>query len=180
MLYPTVKLNSPFVVGDSLIFSTSNALYPATDGWAAQWIVGQPVPFAKAGVANGAQFDFTITAAETATLLPGRYTNCFVFTKALERYTQLSFDITLLPNPAFPLTATWAMTTLTNVEIAIQYLSTTENQMTSVNGQQFTKHNIKLLMDFRDRLRSEVAADLHLLGKPAVGGARTIHTRFVS
>jgi hypothetical protein len=97
-----------------------------------------------------------------------------------ERDTYGPWPVVVQPNPLLPRTPSWAQTQLTAINTAIARLVTGANKQVSVDGQTYTKRDMKELIDMRNHFLFLVNNELVVLGLiSAVSGNRRVVTRFV-
>jgi hypothetical protein len=136
---------------------------------------------AKAGTPNGSNFKFSLTAAETSTLVPG-YTQVYVvFTNVADtllRESEFAGTVTLLPNPTGTMPPTPSQQALTAVLASITIILAQPESSATFNGQTYTMQNIQTLYQIRNQLIADVNNELRALGLTMRGGSRNILTRF--
>jgi hypothetical protein len=169
-----------FVAGDSFNFEYNDVSHPASQGWAAQFVIMTTAPTLIAGVADGDAFDFSMDSATSALIVPGEYGQALVFTKAGKRETVSLLSVIVLPNPVVASAPSWAMMALTECETAIRNWAKGSNAQVSINGETYTKKDIDKLLTLRNYLATVVASELKLQGKPTRSGFKTIVTEFSS
>jgi len=174
MAVPTLSsLPSSFVAGDTVRFAVNDPAYPAAL-FSLQVVFGAN-DLSVSAASTGDTFLVELSGEDTKKL-KGAYYVTYLFTSGGERQTVKAGKVFVEPDPAVSLEKSFARQALEAVEAAIIKLSSGTNQMVDINGQQFTKKDLNRLMDFRDKLKAEVAAESN---EPGSGrGGRLIVTRF--
>jgi hypothetical protein len=176
-------LNAPrfFVQGDSISFDVAMSGYSPVD-WDLKFVVLADTPVAFDALEVGETFRVELTPAQSLTIPAGRVGFCYVFinTATNKRDTYGPWPVVVQPNPLLPRVPSWAQVQLTSVNAAIAKLLTGANKQVSVDGQTYTKRDLKELMDMRHHLEFLVTNELRVLGLIApTSGNRKIVTRFV-
>lgn len=176
-LFPNTIPNQ-ITVGDTISFTVGLTGYLASDNWSAKLVVASNPPTSFSLTASGGDFVGAIPPEDSRTIKPGQHLLVLVLTHTDgTRLTHSSRITSFLPDPTLPLPASWAGETLGKIEAAITKLSGGTNQSVSVNGENYTKKDIRALMEIRNTLRAEVVAERIALGR---GASRKIRTRFRS
>lgn len=169
---------SVITAGDSITWSKFYPEYPA-DVWTLQYWA-KPVTgtgFQFAAIANGLDFLVTKDKTSSASLTPGDYLLVGFVSTATERHLVYSGKLTVLPNLGSTAAydgRSWAAKTLADVEAMLLGTMARSEISYSINGRSFTLRSTKDLLEARDYLRAEVAAE-------SFGGRnRKILTRFVN
>lgn len=157
-------------------FDVSISNYPA-DIYSLKWTVGFATPVVVDGTAVGLDFNVTVPAATTSAWLPGRMVQSLVFTIGLLKYIEGPWTLLIRPNPLLPLVPSSAQLALTRIETTLASLSS--NKSTSVDGQTYTKYDMKELLEQRNYLLNVVNGELIALGIRPVPSRRVV-TRFRS
>lgn len=173
---PTPKY---IVAGDSVSFVVGYTDWPAPD-WSMKYVIGTPEPTIVDATVQGLEHLVTLTTEISNQIAPGIYSSHNVYLKPAtsERVSRANPFLLVLPNPLVAQAASWAQTTLEAVQVAIAKIGSSANTSVSINGQTFTKANVNMLWEMRDRLIAEIGRENALAGKPTRGGSRTIKTRF--
>jgi len=149
-----VTMPDTFPAGTTVQFTASFVDYAADDGWTTLLYVAGPSAMTPAtGSANGAAFDFTITAAVSGALLPGNYQWQVLATKGgVGTFVADSGTVEVTPNIA---TATagsmqsWAAATLPLVEAAIAGQVTANVASYQIGNRSLVKLSIDELLKLR-------------------------------
>jgi hypothetical protein len=156
-----------FIAGDTVEWEEESSDYPATDGWAlAVYFTGSSA-FTVAGVADGATWDVTITAANSATYLPGIYRYAVCVTKATERHTIREGQVEIRRNLASTVAGydgrSHARKTLALIEAAIESSAVNPVESITIAGRTLQRPPlaalIKLRSQYRQMVRDEEAAE---------------------
>lgn len=158
--------------------------YPATTWTLTYYFVG-PTAWSKAASADGSNFDVTISATETAALLPGRYKLYGRVSAAGELYEVYNADLVVNEDPAAMEMGqeqrSWARICRDNLRAAVQGSSDSFILNYSIGGAGRTigkmsaDERIKWLDYFEAKVLREEQAALAAAGKPT---GRNILVRF--
>lgn len=171
-------LPSSISAGTTIAYRRSVADYPASAGWTLKLSLAGPSVLTVTAVAAGDAYDVTITAVQTAALLPGTYT-------WLERVENagptLKHDVgrgsvTVLPDVAAATAGSlqsWEERTLTVVELAISGQLTSGMASYQIHGRAVSKIPMEDLLKLRNQLKAAIAA------RKTGAISQTILTRFV-
>jgi hypothetical protein len=131
--------------GDTLIFSETFADYPTADWSAVLYLsLNGGTPTAISATEVSGAFVFTLSAAATAALAPGTYDYAIRVTNgSAETAKAKAGRIAFTPNPATAQTPSTAQTMVTRLETVLQTFATTDRISVSMNGQSFTRANMK-------------------------------------
>lgn len=115
------------------------------------------------GSASGENFLFTITASQSATMLPGAWTwqARATQTSSGDVSTILAGDFTVLANPASTLSKTTAQQQLDAANAALLLLAGNPDAETNFNGQMIRSVDIPKMIEVVRNLKALVAAELN-------------------
>lgn len=170
------KLPDTIDAGTTVTYRRSVPDYPANQGWALTLYLAGKAVLNVAAVAAGADFDVTLTAAQTAGLTPGVYTWLERVVKASEKHDVGRGQVTLLADVA---TATpgslqsYEEKTLEILELAISGQLTSGIESYQIAGRAVSKIPVKDLLALRGQFQAAVDAQR---GKG--GGLRSILVSF--
>ena len=173
------------VAGDVLVFTVRRSQYVSAD-WTMTFVLTKDgsKSFSKNATqdVNNIDHDVNVTAADSATIKPGRLQGWLSFVKktdATQRFTEYVGLLTVMPNPVGTLTPSEAQQALTKIKSAIKLIVSQPEASASFNGQSYSLQNITELYKIRDRLQMEVDSEMREMGVARrSGGARIILTRF--
>lgn len=158
-----LALPPQLVSGDSWSWTFDSPEYPAPEWIATTYVENKDAAFAVAGVPVGTAHEFTVGASITETYKAGRYRwHVRAVNSAGVAKTVSSGDVDVLVNPAaagLTDTRTWARRTLDAVEAFLEGNASTAQQATAIQGRSITRWPLDQLLDWRDRLRAEVAQE---------------------
>lgn len=145
--------------GDTVAWTRSLSDYPASAGWVLSYaLVAASIQYTITATASGDDHAVAVTAATTATWLPGEYAWQAVVTKTTERYTVGSGSLTILPNLAAQTagldTRSHARKTLDALEAWIEShdMAVADYQ---IAGRAMKYHSIPDLLKLRDTYKAE-------------------------
>lgn len=170
------------VAGDSWTWTATLADYPAGT-WTAAWYFENAVAaFTVGSSASGTDFVAAETAANTASLSPGKYRWQLVVTSGANRYTVASGFTTVRPNPAALGKVdhrSHARKVLDAIEAVLEKRATQSQQAMSINGRslEFTSYSELLALQsrYQQMVAAEEAAQLVNEGRPT---RRRLQVRF--
>ena len=169
--------------GATILFSESLFAYPATLYTLVYVLNLNGALVAKlAAAASGNDFLITATAETTANWTPGRYNHSAIVTCIADETVIPVWNgqVQVLPNMGISTPQTPAQTQLASLDASITKLLAGTIKSATINGQSWTKNDLKTLFDIRDRLQTRVDAELRAIGLSRKGGSKTIVTRFCS
>jgi hypothetical protein len=171
---------SSLVAGDLWQWTRSLADYPAGTWTLTYYFQNQSGAFSKAASASGTTHSVSIAAADTSAYKPGRYKYSARVASGLSVFTLEDEGgwLDVEPNPASAGGAdvrSWARRTLDAIEAALEGKASQDQLSMSVGGRSIARIPPKDLMDWRDRLRSEVRAEEQ---SETSGKGRVIKARF--
>jgi len=157
-------LPAQLVTGDTWKWSQSLCDYSPNQGWGLAYSFRGGSQLDVTGTPNGSGgWDFTVSAGDTAALVPGQYAWQARVELDGETYTAASGVITLkagLASVTTPFdTRTSAEKQLAAVESALESLLSKQNASVSFGDQSYSLQDVEKLMNVRDRLRTQVAAE---------------------
>lgn len=171
-----------FTQGDTVSFIESFADYPATE-WSLKFcMVRDGVAITPIdGSALETDFEVTISAVDSAKIVPGSYVYSEIATNIAtsERQTIKTGSLFVLPDPTASIELSTNAKILSGLKSAMLSLSTGTNERVNINGQEFTKKNLETLQKTIDRYQIIVDGELRALGLNNKGGARIIQSFFV-
>lgn len=181
MITPPFTIPRIITKGDSLSFDVGGTGY-SPDVFNLKFVIQSPVPkiLEATGVAD--RHVVIATPEQTLQLDHGRFPFSLVWTTIADnaRVTDGMGTILILPDPTSAVAPSWARTALSNIEAAITKLTTGTNKSVDIDGQLYTKRDLKELFEARDRLIVTVSAELAEIGQHNKSGFKTIYTRFRS
>ena len=158
---------SRFTTGDSLVFTTALADYPASAGWVLYYRLiprsgsGSPVSFGS--VASSDRHFISVPAATTAAWLAGTYTWASWVSNGTASHSTGNGSTDLLPNPRTALGAidlrTAAQVGLDNVRATIQGKATADVLSYQINGRSLARYPMAELIALESNLAGRVAAE---------------------
>jgi hypothetical protein len=166
------------IAGDTWAFTLTLGDYPAGTWTATIYFENSDGAFDSAASASGTDHAFTIAAATTAGYTAGRY---FWSVRVVNGGTSYTVDSGWVEVQANPAAAgkrdnrPWSRRALDAIEAFLENNATTAQQAFTIGGRSVSRWSVKELMDWRDRLRTEVATDE---GTNASGSGRNIKVRF--
>lgn len=170
------------IAGDNLTFSVRNPDYPSGSYALSFTLFNMLYPnesFAGAAQSDGS-FLVVMTCPQTADVLPREYAGALVFTATGERKTVPTGAFWVIPDLTQNLNPSPNQVQLQNYEEVERKLSLGTNLSVSINGQVFTKKNIKEITNQIVWLQSRILKEKQqlnaLLGQPTSG---RIVTEFV-
>jgi len=169
-----------FVQGDTVSMLLTFACYSAED-YTLKFCMtkGGAAITPKEATAEGASFALTISAEDSAKILPGIYNYALiVIDEDGQRSTIQSGSISVAPDPNGSIAKSDNQIILEKLKAAMTKLASGTNSSVNINGQQFTKRNLKELQDIIDNYQVNVDRELRELGLATKGGQKTIRTRF--
>lgn len=167
--------------GSTYLFTENFADYPVGTWTAAFWLnMGPNTPVSVAGTTSGTGFLFTLTSTVTAAIAAGIYDFAIYVTSAGQRATAKTGVITILPDLAQVVPATFAQSQVTALESAIATLSVAGNQSVSFNGQSFSRFDIAALQKTLVFYQAQVIAEKNrLAAQRGASDPGRIATRFI-
>jgi hypothetical protein len=171
---------SSLTVGDLWQWTRDLDDYPAGTWTLTYYFSNAFGSFSAAGSASGTTHSFSVAAATTATYTPGRYQVRARVVNGLSSFTLEDEEgwLDLERNPALAGATdvrSWARRTLDAIEAALEGKASQDQLSMSVGGRSIARIPPKDLMDWRDRLRSEVRAEEQ---SETSGKGRVIKARF--
>jgi hypothetical protein len=156
---PTV-VPSSFRAGDTVRFTRGYADFPAGDGWTAKLTLAGPSKVSVDASASGNDFSFTLTAAQTANLLPGTYTLQVTAALSGARYTAESAVVTVEAD--VQAATAGALEHQDEKELRLlnaELLARAENDHTeyAIDGRSLKRESLESLRAWRDTLRERIA-----------------------
>lgn len=153
-----------FASGDTVRVTISESEYPSSLWALSVRLVSGLAAFTFAAPAGtGGAYDLAITAAQSATIAPGKYAVYYVFTEIAVPNDRVTLDCcrstTVLIDPAVPGDPSVARQTLTAMEAAFLLLGAGTTKEVNFNGQSFSYQNLKEFQDAINRQRTVVAAE---------------------
>lgn len=152
-----------FTAGDTVKWTKSVADYPASAGWALSYaFINAAAKFTASGVANGADFDVTISATTSASITAGDYYWEAYVTKASERFKVGSGTVKVKPNLATATTLdarSHAKKTLDAIEAVIEGRATVDQQEYQIGNRSLKRMPIADLIVFAEKYRAMVRAE---------------------
>lgn len=167
--------------GDTWVWTSSYADYPAGDGWVLVTSFRGSSILNVTSTAEGNSWTSTAAASSTAALAAGRYSWFSRVTLDGVSHTVASGVLDVLPNLAAEVAGydgrTNAEKQLAAAETALTALLGKQNASVSIGDQSFTLQDIEKLIRVRDMLRQQVANE-----KAAANGTprRTVKIHFPS
>lgn len=154
---------SEHIAGDTLRVTRSYSDYPAGTWTATLYGENRDGTFSQAATASGTDHLFTIPAATTAALKPGRYRiNVRVTDGSVVETAESDIWMDIAIDPAAAGTRdvrSWARRTLDAIEATLEGRATDGQQAMSVNGRSLSRIPIPELLQMRDKLRAEVRTE---------------------
>lgn len=142
-----------FIAGDTVSWTASADGYPATDNWTLKYRLSGDGQINITGVASGDNWDVTITAVDSAKVVPGVYSYVKWVEKGsgdtIERHTvasgriEIEENLALASEPADRRSHAQRMVTL--LEEAIEKLAENPKFEFSFNGRTYKQDNLKAL-----------------------------------
>lgn len=181
MITPPITIPRTITKGDSVSFDVGGTGY-SPSLFTLKFVIQSPVPKILEAVAAGDRHVVTATPEQTSALDHGRFPFSLIWTTISDsaRTTDGMGQILVLPDPTAAIGMSWARQALTNIEGAITKLTLGTNKSVDIDGQVYTKRDLKELFEARDRLIVTVSAELAEIGHPNKSGFKTIYTRFRS
>lgn len=170
--------------GTTLLFTETLSGYPASL-WTLHFILNLDGALVANILATDGVDKFVVTSsiATTATWKPGQYNFAERVTEIADATNIIqvcSGRIAVTPDFSVNATPTPARVQLAALDAAILKLISSPNAEVNLNGQSFTRHNLKDMFAIRDQLQNQVDFELRGMGLSAKGGAKRIVTRFES
>lgn len=177
---PDVPSSIPreLVAGDTWAWTRDLGDYPASTWTATAYFENKDGVFQAAGVADGDTHTFTIAAATTTTVKPGRYGWRLRVTDGTTTTTVENGISEVLVDPAKAGkvdTRSWARRTLEALEEFLETNAATSQATFSIGGRSVARWQISELTKWRKELQQEVKAED--LGANAASG-RNIKVRY--
>lgn len=152
-----------FTAGDTVKFSKSLPDYPASAGWSlTYYAIQHNHKFNVTAVANGDNFDVTISAATTAAYVYGDYYWEAYVSKAAERFKVGSGTFTVLRNLAVENNfdaRSHARKTLDAIEAVIEGRASTDQEEYTIGNRSLKRTAISDLIVLADKYRAMVKAE---------------------
>lgn len=152
-------MNEPkfFTAGDTVEWEESFSDYPASDGWALTYELRGASTLTVTGVADGDSWDLTITAAQSAVLVPDIYAYQAFVTLAAERYTVSEGTFEVRRNLAKTVKGyearTHARKTLELIEEAIERYAIQPVETIAIGGRTIVRPSIGDLLKWRSHYK---------------------------
>lgn len=159
------KEPTALVVGDSAAWTKSLSSYLPADGWVLTYgLVNAKVKYSIAATDNGDGSHLaTLPTSVTSLWLPGICAWQAVVTKAAERYTVASGQITVGASYSNGETVderTHVRRTLEALEAVLEGRATSDQLGYSIGGRSITKMSPEQLLQWRDKYKAELAAEI--------------------
>lgn len=171
------QIPAELIAGNTWIWDRDYADYSSSSWTATAYFENQSKTFNVVGTAEGTAHRFSIAAATTATYPAGRYRVRVRVTDGSQVFIAESAWVVVQVDPAAAGTRdvrSWARRTLDELEACLEIFASTAQQSASVAGRSYARAELPSLIEWRDRLRSEVAGE----ESTGPGGRRTIKLRF--
>jgi hypothetical protein len=171
------------IIGNAYNFTAGDDDYPASGGWTAQiaFKIGNTAPITFPGVASGDAFLFTLTNANTATLVVGDNLVCLVFSDGTNREASEWREVEVLQNPLAADPPSYAQAQVTLLQAVIASFNTSSHNIVNFNGQSFTRGSVseyqKQLVYYEARVIRE---NRDTMAERGVAPRRTIEPTFAS
>lgn len=157
-----VNIPSSLTVGDTWSWSAEYALYPATGWTATAYFENADNSFSISSSASGTLHAFAETAANTAAFKAGSYYVVVRVTDGTTVKTTESGWSSVLADPESAAKVdhrSWARRTLEAIEAFLEGNATTAQASASVGGRAISRWSISELVQWRDKLKAEVAVE---------------------
>lgn len=155
------------VAGDSVEWSKSVGLYPASDGWVLNYAFHGPADIAIGTTAAGDSHVVQISASESATFPPGYYKWASFFTRGDARKTYQTGSIDILADPTASTGGvnqkSYNQQVLDAVNAVILNQASKAQQEMSVEGISIKKRSMQDLLMLQDRFNLLVAEEKRAL-----------------
>tara|TARA_R100001594_G_scaffold38117_1_gene68868 strand:+ start:497 stop:1042 length:546 start_codon:yes stop_codon:yes gene_type:complete len=144
--------------GDSFDWESDYSDYPASSSWEAIAIFQKPgnQPIKVIGTASGTKFTFTVSAGESGSLEPGRWTWAIRVSKTTTSKTVETGEIEIRPNPEASWIESYNEKCLRLVKEAMEERLTDVQESISILGQDITKIPAIELERLLDRFQMRV------------------------
>lgn len=167
MVTPAIPAKEPAKItrGDSTKWTRGFSEYLPTDSWVLTYYFANAANRHSIQATDNGDGSFLVTVATTDTLrfIKGTWIWQAVVTKASERITLDTGQFEVVDGLATAAggidTRTWARRTLDAVEATLEGRASNDHLSVSINGRSISKMSPLELMDWRDRLRSEVRVE---------------------
>jgi hypothetical protein len=172
-----VGLPRQLIAGDTWQWEATYTEYPSSAWTATAYFADGTNAFNVGAVAEGLAHRFTLSAVDSAEKAASRYFVQVRATSGSESFTVETGWVEVTPNPAVAGVdpRSWSRRTLEAIEAFLEGNATTAQSAISIGGRSISRWSLPELIQWRDRLRAEVAAEEQ--GSQA-GLGRNIKVRF--